>query len=484
MADDDSAPIDPWTLLRFAIVSPLLASPPKRGELGKSLRRIAGETFKHPVTGEPLRFGFSTIERWYYLVRDADNPIEVLRRSVRKDRGRTKAFSQDLLRALELQYKAHPSWSYKLHADNLRVLVEEQPALGPAPSYQSVRRRMRQRGWLKRRKARTRGQKKAAERLARLETRSFEATHVHALWHLDFHEASRRVLGADGKWLTPVACAALDDHSRLVCHVQWYPVESAETLFHCLSQAFLKRGLPRKLMTDNGGAMLAAETVNGLALSGIEHATTLAYSPHQNGKQERFWGTLEGRMLKLLENVEPLSLEFLNRFTLAWLESEYHKEPHEEIGLPPMEQALRGASAGRSSPKIAELRFRFSASGSRRQRRGDGTVSIEGIRFEIPSRFRTLDRLHVRYRRWDLTMAWIVDPRTKSKIATIRPLDKHKNADARRRSVDPIGPVEEIGDEADEPLPPLARKILRDFAATGRPPAYLPFNSDKDREKP
>jgi putative transposase len=38
-----------------------------------------------------------------------------------------------------------------------------------------------------------------------------------------------------------------------------------ESLVHGLSQAFMKRGLPRALMTDNGAAMLADETVTGLA---------------------------------------------------------------------------------------------------------------------------------------------------------------------------------------------------------------------------
>jgi hypothetical protein len=34
-------------------------------------------------------------------------------------------------------------------------------------------------------------------------------------------------------------------------------------------------------MTDNGAAMLAEETVTGLAALGIVHQTTLPYSPYQ-----------------------------------------------------------------------------------------------------------------------------------------------------------------------------------------------------------
>ncbi len=39
---------------------------------------------------------------------------------------------------------------------------------------------------------------------------------------------------------------------------------------------------------------------------------------------------------------------------------------------------------------------------ARRQRRCDGTVSLEGARFEIPARYRHLSTVHLRYARWDL----------------------------------------------------------------------------------
>jgi len=38
----------------------------------------------------------------------------------------------------------------------------------------------------------------------------------------------------------------IDDRSRLVCHLQWYLDETAQSLVHGLSQAFMKRGLPRQ----------------------------------------------------------------------------------------------------------------------------------------------------------------------------------------------------------------------------------------------
>ena len=79
------------------------------------------------------------------------------------------------------------------------------------------------------------------------EVRSYEATHVGALWHLDFHHGSKKVLTAGGRWQRLIALGILDDHSRLCCHVQWYLSETAEDLVHGLSQAIQKRGPPRAL---------------------------------------------------------------------------------------------------------------------------------------------------------------------------------------------------------------------------------------------
>ena len=117
----------------------------------------------------------------------------------------------------------------------------------------------------------------ARDRLEQLEVRSFEVEHVGALWHLDFHHGSRKVLTRAGLWATPMLLGFIGDRSRRVCHLQWYLDETAQTLVHGLSQAFMKRGLPRSLMTDNGAAMVSEEFVTGLARLGVVHQTTLPY---------------------------------------------------------------------------------------------------------------------------------------------------------------------------------------------------------------
>ena len=308
---------DRWARLRFAIVGRLLAAPPGRGELHAELERLAGRPWAHPATGEPVVFGVSTIERWYYAARnERRDPVGVLRRRVRKDLGQQPSLGSALRVALRAQYQAHQSWSYQLHVDNLAVLVAEHGALGPMPSYPTLRRYMKAQGMFRQRRRRapeTPGQERAAARLEQREVRSFEAEYVHGLWHLDFHQGSRSVVTRSGEWRRPMLLGVLDDRSRLTCHLQWYLDETAETLVHGLSQAIQKRALPRALLTDNGSAMIAAETEQGLRDLGIVHDTTLPYSPYQNAKQEVFWAQVEGRLLAMLEGARELLEEEIGR---------------------------------------------------------------------------------------------------------------------------------------------------------------------------
>lgn len=470
-----------WAHLRFSIIGPLLATPPERGELGKELEKLASRRYPHPTrTDEWLCFGTSSIERWYYAALGSADPIVALSRKVRTDAGQRKAIGSKLLEIIKTQYGTYPHWSAKLHSDNLQAYLKEHPELEAAPSYDSVRRLMKAKGWHKRAKLRTDGQQRAAERLQSREVRSFESPFVHSLWHLDFHECSRKVADSKGVWHKPKALCILDDRSRLCCHIQWYLGESAEDLIHGLIQAFQKRGLPRSLITDNGSAMKAGETENGLLRLGIIHEKTLPYSPYQNGKQESFWGQLEGRLIAMLSNVKQLTLEMLNNFTQAWVEVEYNRTIHSEIATSPLDRLINEKTVCRACPDMQTLRLAFTVEISRTQRRSDGTLSIDGIRFEVPSRMRHFERLTLRYRTWDLSMAYLVDPRGGQVIAEIHPQDKAKNARGFRRQLVPEpDTVQLLVPDTQESIPPLLRNILATYAATGLPPAYIPKN-DKE----
>ncbi len=196
---NDPSQRDQWTRLRCSIIGPLLAAPPGPGELQGALTALCAKLWRHQLTGLDVRLGVSTLERWYYAARRAADPVAALKNRLRDDMGRFPSQTPAIIEELTAQYREHPGWTMQLHVDNLRVvLAATQTAL---PSYPTMRRYLLAQGM--RRQARpqraSEGALAARERLQHLEVRSFEVDYVSALWHLDFHHGSRRVLTPQGE---------------------------------------------------------------------------------------------------------------------------------------------------------------------------------------------------------------------------------------------------------------------------------------------
>ncbi len=472
----DPAERDAFARLRFSIIGSLLAAPPKLGELQSELARLSARVWRHPLTGLDITFAAATVERWYYEARRANDPVEALKNRLRKNINFFPSLNQAVIDALVQQYREHPGWTMKLHFDNLCAAFKDRP--DTLASYPTVRRYLIAHGMLRQSqpKRATAGALAARDRLERLEVRSFEVDHVSGLWHLDFHHGSRKVLTRQGQWVTPMLMGVHDDRSRLVCHLQWYLDETAYSLIHALCQAFMKRGLPRALMSDNGAAMLAEETTSGLARLGVVHQTTLPYSPYQNGKTESFWGRVEGRQMPMREGQTDLTLDDLNLDTQAWVVQEYHRTVHSEINATPLERYLAGPSVARPCPSSDILGNAFRVEVVRRQRHSDGTVSLDGTRFEIPSRYRHLQYVHLRYARWDLSHVDLVEARTGSTLCPVLPVDKSANASGQRRKLSPA--AHDLSPLAPKGMPALMTQLLAEYAATGVPPAYLPSSEE------
>lgn len=465
-----------WARFRFSVIGHLLAAPPRRGELAGAITALAERTWRHPISGEPTRFGFSTIERWYYKASKArSDPVGVLRRKLRIDAGLQPAISSAVRQALIAQYATHKSWSAQLHHDNLVALAETNPDLLPLPSYATLRRFLKANGLTKRRRLtsrRTEGAERAEARFLDREVRSYEAEHVGGLWHFDAHHCSRKVLTPKGEWATPILFGVLDDRSRLACHLQWYLCETGEVVAHGLSQAFQKRGLPRASLSDNGPAMTAAEIVDGLTRLGVLQQTTLPYTPESNAKIEILWASVEGRLMAMLEHVADLNLATLNEATLAWAEGEYNRKVNSETGQTPIARFLAGPSVMRPCPDSAALRLAFTRTERRRQRKSDGTLVLESRRFEVPDRYRHMSELEIRYASWDLSHVHLVDERSGTVLCRLFPQNKAQNASGLRRTRNPD--TKEPPSAPDPAIPPLLQKLIRQQADTGLPPAYLP----------
>ena len=178
--------------------------------------------------------------------------------------------------------------------------------------------------------------------------------------------------------------------------------------------------------------------------------------------------------MEMLGRLPQLTLDFLNQATQAWVEMEYNRKEHSELaGQSPLQRYLEVRDVGRPCPGTAELELAFTTEATRTQRRSDGTISLEALRFEIPSRYGHFQRVTLRFAAWDLSRVYLSDPTTGAILCRLYPQDKSKNAQGHRAPRQTVPPASEPA-PAPSGMAPLLQKILQQYAATGLPPAYLP----------
>lgn len=96
----------------------------------------------------------------------------------------------------------------------------------------------------------------------------------------------------------------------------------------------------------------------------------------------------------------------------------------------------------------------------------------------------------MRYASWDLSTVYLVDERSGQLLCRLYPQDKTRNANAMRAPLEALASTQPSSNPPTNCTPavpsataqraPLLEKLLRERAATGLPPAYLP----KDERPP
>jgi hypothetical protein len=176
----------------------------------------------------------------------------------------------------------------------------------------------------------------------------------------------------------------------------------------------------------------------------------------------------------MLENHENLTLRQLNQATQAWVEGDYHQKGNAALkGRTPIDCYLQHHDVGRDCPDSQALQKAFRKQAKRKQRRSDGTISLEGKRFEVPNAYHALVYITVRYAHWDLSVIDMVDPDTSNILTPLYPQNKSANANGVRRLRTPES-TPETQAHSFSATPPYLQKLLNDYAATGLPQSYIP----------
>jgi len=357
--------VDPKALFRLSVLGPLISRERlARGELQQLVRELSAREYAIPGTRR-RHLGEKTIQAWYYAWRRKG--LDGLVPKTRADRGCSK-IATALQEAILAAKRANPRRS-------VRQIVRLLEAAGTVPTRtlsRSAVHRLLQRHGL--------SQHPAHEPEER---RSFSAEFAGSIWYGDVMHGPR--VPHKGQLRKTYLVSLFDDASRLVAHGAFCLGETALDIEGVLKQALLRRGVPLKLVVDNGAAY-RARTLQGLcARLGIQLIFCRPYAPEGKGKLERWHRTCRDQFLAELDERHVAGLQDLNARLWAWLEQVYHRCEHAGLaGMTPLARYQRDLGRIRTlGPLATRLDALFHHRIARFVRK-DGTVSYSGQRFEVP----------------------------------------------------------------------------------------------------
>lgn len=355
-----------------------------------------------------------TLEDWWYAYQHGG--FAALHPKDRSDRGVPRKLTPEQERQILESVKAHPGIPVKVLYRHWKEADPKLPALSAV--YRALQRQSLDQ----------RSRRYLVRQAISGPTKAFEAPWVNELWMSDFSPGPFLTVPGQKKALSTQLCALSDDHSRVVPYAAYYTAADTRSFHQSLKQALQRRGLPRKLYTDQGRPFTNDHTRVICANLGIRLLHAKPYHAWSKGKIERLFFTIQSDFEATLRlpGQAPASLDELNGRLADWLQSIYHVRLHEGIGMSPNERFAQGSRQVRALDPHLDLDGLFYMQLLRVVRK-DGTVRLENQLYEVDLALRGLEvrlrfdpwtfaRVEVDYRGQSFGLARRVDRQLNSQI--------------------------------------------------------------------
>lgn len=167
----------------------------------------------------------------------------------------------------------------------------------------------------------------------------FERPGPMQLWGIDIVGGIRLVDTATGELREAKIVTGIDDHSRFCVIAQVVERATARAVCLAFAQALARHGVPEEVITDNGKQFTDRFSRHGPSRgevlfdkicrrNGITHRLTQPGSPNQNGKVERFHGTLRP---EITEAGPFTSVAAAQAAVDAWVQGYNRDRPHQGL---------------------------------------------------------------------------------------------------------------------------------------------------------
>lgn len=353
---------DNIALFRYGLISPILNEQVTNQK--DYLAEVSSKIHQVPYYG-PKEFAPKTIEGWLRTYRREG--FDGLKPKRRSDRGKTRRITPLLKEKLLKLRKEKMSLSVSLFYDQLILKGEILPS---DISYSTLYRLLKREDLL------------GNEPLKEPERKRFAYDRVNILWQGDV--SAGPYLKMNGRKIRTFLFAFIDDCSRLVPYAMFSTSEKFSTLQKVLSEAILRRGIPKLLYVDNAKIYRSDQLHLACASLGISLIHTPPYDAPSKGKIERFFLTAKTRFFPLLTDSDLSSLDNLNQKFWCWLERDYHRKVHSSIQMTPLDRFMSQISEVKTcdSPEVLKEIF---LKRDKRKVKHDGTISVNKRLFEVPS---------------------------------------------------------------------------------------------------
>lgn len=353
-------------LFRLSVVGDLLARDLAPGELGEELLARASRRYRPPGARSSRTFHWKTLQDWYYAAKRGGHAALAPASRVKGFAGSLPPETRDLL--LQIR-KENPSASAGLI---LEVAVQQGALAAGEISTSTLRRLFAAAG----------ASREASTARNRRERRRWDAGRVGALWHADVcHVWIRDATGAPRKIYVH---GVLDDHSRYVVALEARDHEQEIDWLAVLCGALLRLPKPEVLYLDNGACYRGETLALACGRLGIRLLHAQPYDPQARGKMERFWKTFRGRCGDHLRGRS--SLQDVNAALLAYLDADYHAQPHGGLmGATPAKAFQAGRD--RTTPALTAKQLADALEIAVKRKIGNAlTFSLDGKVFEVRGR--------------------------------------------------------------------------------------------------
>lgn len=278
----------------------------KHGEIKQLITDISKQHFDIPGTTRS-QISPRTIERWYFQWRKTG--IAGLEPKNRSDLGTSKLTDSAKARLCQLK-----SENMCRSVNTLLQLMFDE-GYGKLPR-STVHRMLKQEALSLR----------VVSDSPSIERREFEAKHASDIWYSDVMHGP--YINHEGQKRKTYLISFMDDASRLLTHSSFYFDEQAISVERVLKEAVMRRGLPKRLIVDNGSAYRSASFVGICARLDIRLIYCRPYEPEGKGKLERWHRTVRAQFLNELNSQYLNSIHDLNDRLHAWIEEIYHQRKH------------------------------------------------------------------------------------------------------------------------------------------------------------